>query len=112
MELTSAARRFLQKSFFCFIAIENQLNRQIKSVKILNRTCNDFWRWLFEFKMLPSYFYYETHCANLEKWLNMLKDLNKYSSNTSVHELTEDQIKEMKIQFDDAYKALKDIILY
>ena len=104
MQLTPAARNFLEKSFWCFIGIQNLLSRRITSAKKLNTTCNDLWPWLFEFKKLPSSFSYQTHCANLEKWLNMLKD-------TTVHELTEDQINEMTVEFDAAYKALKIIVM-
>ena len=112
MKLTSAARSFLEKSFMPFIRIQNQLNRRIKSVKVLNTSCNDFWRWLLEFKKLPSHYCYEPHCAKLEKWLNILKKLNRYSSNTNKRELEDKEIMEMKQDFDAAYVALKNIIFY
>ena len=111
MQLTKPARCFLKKSFYCFIGIRNLLNNRIKSVKKLNTNCKDLWRWLYELKKLPSSFSYQAHCDNLEKWLNMLKDLNKYSSSTTIHQLTEDQINKMTSDFDAAYEALQIIVL-
>ena len=111
MQLTKPARNFLNKSFLCFIGIRNLLNNRIKSVKKLNSTCKDLWPWLFEFRKLPSSSFYQTHCENLERWLNMLKDMNKYSSSTTKHHLTEDQINNMIVDFDAAYEELQIIVL-
>ena len=111
MQLAKPARCFLKKSLFCFIEIRNLLNNRIKSVKKLNTSCKDLWRWLYEFKKLPASFFYQPHCDNLEKWLNMLKDLEKYSSSTTIHHLTEDQINKMIVDFDAAYEALQIFVL-
>ena len=103
MPLSDDARDFLRKSQLCFIGIKFQLDCRKKSVEVLKAACNDLWPWLIEFKKLPPILSYQTHCDNLETWLNMLKD-------TTEHELTEDQINEMTLEFNAAYEALKTIL--
>ena len=103
MQLSDDARNFLEKSLLCFVGIKFKLDCQIKSVNRLKTTCNDLWPWLIEFRKIPSNYAYETHCDNLERWLNILNFTNE-------DELTDTQINEMKMEVDAAYQALKTIL--
>ena len=72
-----------------------------KSANVLYSTCNDLWEYLTILSTLPSNANYEAHALKLDTWLTLLQKMNIN------HELSDNQVREMNIDFYNASNALK-----
>ena len=87
--------------FDIFYATLARLRHGIKSANILYTNCKDLWEYLTILSSLPSNAKYGVHTLKLIIWLTLLQNMNIN------HELTDDQVREMNIDFDNATNALK-----
>ena len=86
--------------------ILNGLRQGIKSTYALYNDYKDFWENdLRKLSTLPSNANYEAHFSRLEKWLHILNNMNV--NLPKFGQLTNDQLEQMSIDFNDAYNDLK-----
>ena len=86
-----------------FIATLDRLRTGIKSANVLYINCKKLWEYLNILSTRRSYANYALNCVKLENWLNLLKNMN------ISYELTDDQVREMNIDFNNAYETLKKL---
>ena len=94
-----------------FTRILNRLRVGIKSTYELYNDYKDFWEYhLRKLSTLPNN---EAHVNKLEKWFNILNNMNdKFNlmkCNLRFGQLTDNQVREMYIDFDNANNNLKKI---
>ena len=94
-------RKVITDIFDIFYATLARLRHGIKSANVLYTNCKDLWEYLTILSSLPSNAKYEVHALKLNTWLTLLQNMNIN------HELTDNQVREMKIDFDNASNALK-----
>ena len=87
--------------FDIFYATLARLRHGIKSANVLYTNCKDLWEYLTLLSTLPSNANYEAHTLKLDTWLTLLQSMNIN------HELTDNQVREMNIDFYNASNALK-----
>ena len=89
----------------------NRLRLGIKSTYVLYNDYQDFWEYYL--RMLSTLPNIETHVAKLEKWFNILNNMNdKFNlmkGNSRFGQLTDNKVREMYINFDNANNNLKKI---
>ena len=86
--------------------ILNGLRQGIKSTYVLYNDYKGFWENdLRKLSTLPSNANYEAHFARLEKWLNILNNMNV--NLPKFGQLTNDQLEQISIDFNDAYNDLR-----
>ena len=107
--------------------IQNRLRVGITSTYVLYNDYKDFWEYyLRKLSTLPSNANFETHISKLEKWLNILNNLNVSkielqtfgitTGNPSCNlpnfgQLTDNQVREMCSDFNDANEDLKRLYI-
>ena len=107
--------------------IQNRLRVGITSTYVLYNDYKDFWEYyLRKLSTLPSNANFETHISKLEKWLNILNNLNVskielqtfgiITGNSSCNlprfgQLTDNQVREMCSDFNDANEDLKKLYI-
>ena len=105
--------------------IQNRLRVGITSTYVLYNDYKDFWEYyLRKLSAIPSNANFEEHIGKLEKWLNILNNLNVSKSelqtfgmttgNPSCNlsrfgQLTDNQVREMCSDFNDANEDLKNL---
>ena len=94
-----------------FTRILNGLRMGIKSTHVLYNDYQDFWEYyLRKLSTLPNN---EAHVAKLEKWFNILNNMNdKFNlmkGNLRFGQLTDNQVREMYTDFDNANDNIKKI---
>ena len=88
-----------------FHATLASLNHGIKSANVLYANCQDLLEYLSILSTLPKNANYEVHALKLDTWLTILQSMN--INGYINQELTDNQVREMKIDFYDASNALK-----
>ena len=88
-----------------FLATLASLSHGIKSANVLYANCQDLLEYLSILSTLPKNANYEVHALKLDTWLTILQSMN--INGYINQELTDNQVREMKIDFYDASNALK-----
>ena len=88
-----------------FHATLASLNHGIKSANVLYANCQDLLEYLSILSTLPKNANYEVHALKLDTWLTILQSMN--INGYINQELTDNQVREMKVDFYNASNALK-----
>ena len=91
--------------FDIFYATLARLRIGTKSANVLYTDCKDLSEYLTILSTLPSNANYEVHALKLDTWLTLLQSMN--INGYINHELTDNQVREMNIDFYNASNALK-----
>ena len=91
--------------FDIFYATLARLRIGTKSANVLYTDCKDLSEYLTILSTLPSNANYEVHTLKLDTWLTLLQSMN--INGYINHELTDNQVREMNIDFYNASNALK-----